>query len=290
MSFYSASIAPYAPWADRTGQLSILRLLVFIALLIPGVSILSDLFFGPIRPEPYEHALHEMGEWAVRFLIVSLAVTPARRIFRWNKIIGVRRMIGLAALGYGLLHLVLYMAQENFDLAKVVSEIVLRIYLTIGFVALLGLIALGATSFDKAVRKMGRRWTQLHKAAYSIAFLALLHYFLQSKADVYAPTLLTGVFVLLMLYRIAVWRKLPIDNVLTLIAVATLAACATAGLEYAWYALATNLPAERVFSANFSLAYTWRPAIWVGVGGLAVAGLKILVWATGQTIGRLKSA
>lgn len=290
MSIYSEAIAPYAPWTDRTGKLSPLRTIVFIILLIPAIAIFSDLFFGPMRPEPYENALHETGEWTVRFLLLSLAITPLRRIFRWNRIIGVRRMVGLAALAYALTHLTLYAAQENWMLGKVASEIFLRFYLTIGFVALVGLIALGATSFDRAIKAMGRRWTQLHMLVYPIGVLALWHYFLQSKADVSAATLMSGIFALLMLYRLAARARLPLTNPATLLLAGALAVPATAGIEYAWYALATNLPADRVFMANFNLSYAWRPAIWIGVIALGVASTKLavsgIVWIRGRLMAK----
>ncbi|MEP4032092.1 protein-methionine-sulfoxide reductase heme-binding subunit MsrQ [Roseibium polysiphoniae] len=267
----TASLAHHAPWTDRRGTLSPLRLVVFVAILVPGIAIFADLFFGPVRPEPYEHALNESGEWAVRLLLLSLFVTPVRRIFSWNKVIGVRRMIGVSVLAYGLLHLGLYMAQENWNLVKVASEIVLRIYLTIGFVALLGLAALGVTSFDRAVRRLGPAWNRLHQLAYPIAALGILHFFLQSKSDVAQPTIMAGLFVLLMLYRLAVRSGLQISSWWVLLACAGLAAVATSGLEYVWYALATGIPAQLVFLANFDVATSFRPAVWVALAGAAVS-------------------
>ncbi|MEP0233620.1 protein-methionine-sulfoxide reductase heme-binding subunit MsrQ [Roseibium sp.] len=267
----TASLAHYAPWTDRRGMLSALRLVVFVAILVPGIAIFADLIFGPVRPEPYEHALNESGEWAVRLLLLSLFVTPVRRIFSWNKVIGVRRMIGVSVLAYGLLHLGLYMAQENWDLVKVASEIVVRIYLTIGFVALLGLVALGVTSFDRAVRRLGPTWNRLHQLAYPIAVLGILHFFLQSKSDVAQPTVMAGLFVLLMLYRLAARSRLQVSSWWVLLLCAVLAAAATAGLEYAWYALATGIPAQLVFLANFDVATSFRPAVWVGLSGAVVS-------------------
>ncbi len=268
----ASAYATYAPWTDRRGTLSVFRLAVFLGLLAPACIVLADLAFGPIRPEPYEHALHETGEWAVRFLLLSLFITPLRQMFRWNRVIGVRRMIGLSVLAYGLLHLGLYMAQENWDFWKVASEIVLRFYLTIGFVALLGLAVLGATSFDSMIRKMGPAWGRLHKLVYLIAGLGLWHFFLQSKSDVAQPTLMAGIFALLMSYRLAVASGLSVRSALVLLGCAGAAMAATAAVEYAWYALATGIPAELVFMANFDLASSIRPAVWVGIAGAGVAG------------------
>jgi len=266
----------HAPWTDRKGRLSPLRLAVFIGLVVPAVAIFADLYFGPMRPEPFEYALNETGKWVVRFLLLSLAVTPLRRILAWNRLIGVRRMIGVSVLCYALLHLGFYAAQENWHLGKVASEIVLRIYLTIGFAALLGLIALGATSFDAAVRRMGRNWTLLHRLTYGIGVLALVHFFLQAKSDVTEPTLMAGLFLLLMSYRVASIAKLDISRSWVLALCAIFSAALTAGVEYAWYALATGIPPRLVFLANFDVETAIRPAVWVAIIGIAVALLPLL--------------
>lgn len=265
----------FAPWTDRRGQLSWLRLVVFAGLCLPAIWIFGDLFAGPMRPEPFKYALHESGNWAVRFLLLTLAVTPFRRILSWNKLIGVRRMIGVSVLAYAVLHVGLYAAQENWNLVKVVSEIVLRIYLIIGFGALVGLIALGATSFDAAVRKLGRNWNRMHKLIYAIGVLALVHFFLQSKSDVYQPTLMAGIFFLLMSYRVATAVKLDISRWWVLALCAVAATGLTAGVEYAWYALATGIPAKLVFLASFDVTTAIRPAVWTGIIGLSVSFLSV---------------
>ncbi|MHA7775742.1 protein-methionine-sulfoxide reductase heme-binding subunit MsrQ [Roseibium sp. M-1] len=270
------AIASYLPWTDRRGMLSPLRLGVFIALLLPAASIFYSLAFGPKQADPFERELHMAGEWTVRLLLITLAVTPLRRIFSWNRILGVRRMLGVSVLCYALLHLGLYTAQEHWDLLKVGSEIVLRFYLTIGFVALLGLAILGATSFDAAIRRLGRNWQRLHSLVYAVGVLALFHFFLQSKSDVTQATLMSGCFFLLMLYRLAVKAGFSLANPLVLAVCAAFGAAATAGIEYAWYAIATGIPADRVFLANFDVSLTIRPAIWVGIVGLGVAAAALL--------------
>ena len=282
------ALSRYAPWTDNRGQLSWLRLTVFVLLLLPAVRIFHDLAFGPILAEPFEAALHASGTWAVRILLISLAITPMRRIFAWNRLIGVRRMLGLAVLAYALLHLGLYAAEEQWNLAKVASEIVLRSYLTIGFAALAGFLLLGATSFDAAVRKLGRTWNRLHSLVYLLAGLALVHFFLQSKSDVSEPTLMAGLFLLLMLYRLAPKFGLNLANPLVLAGSALTAAAGTAGIEYAWYALATGIPADRVFWANFDVALTIRPAVWVGITGLGVAAVMLGKQVAGLVLPRLR--
>jgi sulfoxide reductase heme-binding subunit YedZ len=137
--------------------------------------------------------------------MMSLAVTPLRRIGRFNGLADVRRMIGVGAFVYAAAHISLFVADQMFDFRKVASEIVLRFYLTIGFVALLGLATLAATSTDGMVRRLGtKRWQRLHNAIYGIGLLALIHFFQQTKADVWVPTFVAGLFGWMIGYRLLV--------------------------------------------------------------------------------------
>jgi len=270
------------PWTDRAGKLSPLKAAVFAGTLIPALLLAyyaatgfpsAAPTGGLLGPRPFTAAIHHTGDWAIRFLLLSLAVTPLRRIGQWPKLILIRRMLGIAALCYALGHLVLYFFDQNWNVARVVSEIALRIYLTIGFVALLGLVALGATSTDAAISKLGRNWNRLHKIVYGIGILAALHFFMQSKADVYEPTLLAGFFMLLMFYRLAQWRGLSLTSPWVLIAIAIAAALATVVVEAAWYGLATGVEPRRVLAANLQFSYSIRPTWWILATGLSVAVL-----------------
>ena len=129
----------------------------------------------------WKAALKEIGLWTIRLLLVTLAVTPVGRSWR-RRGPGLRRMLGLATLGYALLHLVLYAADTEFQPAGIASEIVLRVYLTIGFVALLGLAVLGWTSTDGWMRELGKRWKRLHGLVFRAGGARRLHFFLQSKS------------------------------------------------------------------------------------------------------------
>ena len=114
-------------------------------------------------------------------------------------------MMGVGAFVYAACHISLYVADQMFDLWKVASEIALRLYLTIGFTALLGLAALAATSTDGMVRRLGgRRWQRLHNIIYGIGLLALIHYFQQTKADVSVPTFVAGLFGWMIGYRLLI--------------------------------------------------------------------------------------
>lgn len=257
------------PWLDRAGRLSWLKLVLFLACLAPACELALAYRLDALGAKPVTALIHGTGEWAVRFLLASLAITPLRRIADWPKLILVRRMLGVTAMAYALAHLILYVVDQNFDLAKVVSEIALRIYLTIGFVALAGLIALGATSTDAAIRNMGPNWHRLHRLVYTITVLGLVHYFLQAKIDVSAPVFWTGVFLLLMGWRIMRKVRAP-ERPWALLLLAIAAALLTAGLEAAWYGLASGVPANLVLAANLDFSGPVRPAWWVLAVGLAL--------------------
>ena len=256
------------PWLDPSGRFSFFKLTVFVALLVPGVMLLWPVVLEGGATIPVKEAILESGDWTIRILLISLLITPLRRITRFSKLVQVRRQIGVAAFVYVMVHLSLYAISQNLDLGKIVSEIFLRIYLTIGFAAVVGLSILAATSTKAAMRKLGANWSRLHKASYGIAILGVLHFFMQSKIDVSEATLMAGFFVALMLYRFAHWRGWSLRSFMPLLAVSAVAGLATAGIEYAWYALATGVPADRVFAANLEWMWPMRPAWTVFLTGL----------------------
>src|SRR5947199_1444891 len=177
------------PWNDYSGRTSPLKLLVFIALFGPALWVMIAFPMGWLGARPTSEAIHQIGLWTIRLIFIALAITPLRAIVQWQRLILVRRMVGVAAFAYALTHLTLYTASEAFDLAKVATEIAVRIYLTIGFTALLGLSALAATSTDAMVRRLGRRWQRLHRLVYLIALLAVIHFWMQSKLEIWEPTI-----------------------------------------------------------------------------------------------------
>jgi sulfoxide reductase heme-binding subunit YedZ len=262
------------PWTDRAGRFSSLRAATLLLLTAPLVALLHAWATGTLGPEPVERATHETGSWAIRFLVLTLAVTPLGRIFGWPRLFQIRRMLGLGALAWAVLHFGIYVAEQNWVLWRVAAEIAQRFYLVIGFAALCGLAVLGWTSTDGWMKRLGRRWKRLHRIVFVLAPLALLHAFIQSKADASQAVLLAGFFLWLM-----GWRALPgawqgrASALLTLGLGAMLGA---ALLEFLWYALATNLPAARIAMANLDLAFGPRPAVWVGLVALALVPLLLL--------------
>ncbi|MGX9965174.1 sulfite oxidase heme-binding subunit YedZ [Roseomonas sp. F4] len=262
------------PWRDRAGRFSWLRALVLGAALMPGLALLFFLGTGQMGAEPWKAATREAGTHALRFLLISLAVTPLRYLADWPKVLTLRRMLGLVALGYALLHLILYAGHMAWDLAEITSEILLRFYLTLGFTVLLGLCVLGWTSTDSWQRRLGRRWKRLHKGVYVLAALGIFHAFLQAKSRADSTVVLAGLFLWLM-----GWRLLPgwaRAHGAALAGLAVLATLGAAGLEWGWYAGTTNLPAGRILAANLDPAAGWRPAQGVLLAGLAVAALTAL--------------
>jgi methionine sulfoxide reductase heme-binding subunit len=264
------------PWRDNGGRLSPLKLAVFAALFLPGAWTLLSYPLGALGARPLNEAIHQFGLWGFRFLFLSLTITPARRLLQLPRLALVRRMIGVAAFAYIAIHLSLYIADQSFDLGKVASEIVLRIYLTIGFVALIGLAALAATSTDAMVRRLGgRNWTRLHRTAYVIGVLATIHYFMQRKLEIYEPTVMAGIFVWLMGYRLIASRygerrRVP---VWALFLLASSAGIATAAGEAAYFFLAMGVDPSRILAVDFSLAVGIRPGWIVLAVGLAATGL-----------------
>lgn len=190
-------------WRDRRGRISGLRIAALAFLLTPVMIALYEADVIMHGARPINDLIHRAGFWTLVFILVTLAITPLRHIARFSALVDVRRMIGVGAFLYAAAHISLYVADQKFDLAKVASEISQRVYLIIGFSALLGLAALAITSTDGMVRRLGgRRWQRLHQAVYVIAGLALIHYFQQTKADVSVPTFVAGLFGWLIGYRI----------------------------------------------------------------------------------------
>lgn len=263
-----------SPWTDRLGRFSLLKTGVFTLVFIPAILIAIAFWRNELGPLPYKEALHQIGDWTVRLLIVTLALTPLQRILMWPKLALIRRMLGVTTFAYALTHLTLYTVNEKFDLVFVASEIVKRIYLTIGFTALIGLSLLAATSTDWALRKLGRNWKRLHMIVYAIAVLALLHYFMQSKIDVSQAAMWSGFFILLMIYRIALKFRFALTP-LVLAACAVAAGLMTALMEFTWYGVATGVDPFRILKANLVFAYGLRPAWIVLIVGIAVA---LLPW------------
>jgi methionine sulfoxide reductase heme-binding subunit len=269
-------------WRDRRGKLSWLRVAALAFLLTPVAIALWNADAIVHGARPLNDVIHRAGFWMLMFILMTLAITPLRRITRFGQLIDVRRMLGVGAFVYGTAHISLYTADQMFDLVKVGSEIVQRVYLTIGFTALVGLATLAATSTDAMVRRLGAlRWQRLHYAVYGIGALALIHYFQQTKADVSVPTFTAGVFGWLMGYRIVVklWKVRGELSTPALVGLSLAVAALTFIAEAIGIAIVFNAPPLLVLQANLDFDVPLdmiRPGWLVLAAGLAVSALNFV--------------
>jgi sulfoxide reductase heme-binding subunit YedZ len=271
-------------WRDSRGRLSALRIATLALLLWPvGLALVAWQTEIRFEARPVNDLIHRAGFWMLMFLLLSLAVTPLRRIARYGQLVDVRRMIGVGAFCYGVAHLTLYALDQMFDLLHVANEIAVRVYLTIGFTALLGLAVLAATSTDGMARALGGlRWRRLHRLVYVIAVLALVHFFQQTKLDVTVPTLVTGLFIWLMGYRLIAWRWKRPGELPTwlLLALSVAAAALTFAGEAIGIAIAFNVSPLAVLQTAFDFDLDnldmVRPGWYVLAAGLGVVVIDLV--------------
>lgn len=272
-------------WRDRQGRFSFIKAAALVVALVPALWMLYKLGAGRMGVKPIEAAIHQSGTWCLRFLLLTLAITPARIITGWNRLIAARRIFGVTALFFALAHVGFYAYDQKFDLIRIVIEIALRFYLTIGFVAVAAMIALGLTSRDNAVKRLGATaWQKLHRLVYPATALGIFHGFLQAKIDVSPDVVLAGVFLGLMGVRLM--RGRVAINILTLGLLAIAAGLLAGMLELLWYALATGVSWRRVLDANFMMALQPRPALETIMILLALPALAMAIrawqWAFGM--------
>lgn len=265
-----------------TNRLSLIKHAVVILSLLPAAELALRWQMGRMGARPTTEALLWTGDWAVAFLLITLAISPARALLDWPVLVTLRRRLGLAAAGYALLHLGLYVFDQKWNLVVVALEILKRFYLTIGFVAVLIFVVLSITSTDGWQRKLRRNWKRLHYLVYPLAVLALIHFFLQSKANVSDAVMACGLFLWLML-----WRLLPRDirsrpPMLTGLAIAT--PILTVIVEALWYWGSKGVPPMRIVEASLDPLLIPRPAHIVLIAGLGVVVIALLrrirLWRT----------
>jgi methionine sulfoxide reductase heme-binding subunit len=260
---------------ERSGRWSSVKIAAFTAAVLPALWIAYQAVTDDLGPRPYTEAIHQAGDWALRFLLITLAISPAQRILNYPRIVLARRTLGVASATYACLHLSLYVLDQHFDVIKVASEIVLRIYLLIGALVLAGLIALASTSTDGAIRRLGsKRWNALHRLVYALAGLAAVHFFIQSKLNTYEPVLMAGFLIWLLAYR-ALFKRNGEVTPLHLLALACTVALVTAVGEAMLYMFTSGVDARRVLLAHFDVDMEVRPAWWVLAAGLLVAAIAL---------------
>lgn len=265
------------PWLDPNGRFSPLKATVLAALFFPFAWIAWLFWHGDLGlARPANEALHEVGRWSIRLLLLALAITPLRLSFGWPRLALVRRMIGVAAFLYIALHVTLFVADQGWSLSRATTEVVDRLYLKIGFYALIILIYLVATSTDRIARSLGPLWQYMHRSLYVAAAFAIVHEFMGSDAQVDEPWVMAGLYLWLMGYRLAIWsfglRRGPPVWAIGMLSVA--AAALTAGGESVYYWIELGASPARVLAAYLDPAMLrpgmLRPGWIVLVIGLVV--------------------
>jgi sulfoxide reductase heme-binding subunit YedZ len=183
-----------------------LKTVLWVSALLPTAWMIAGAFRGWLGVNPIEKVTHVTGLSTLILLLVTLAVTPARRITGWNPVIQLRRPLGLFAFYYACVHFLIWMVLDlNFEFSWITQDIKDRPYITVGFTAFLLLIPLAVTSTKGWIRRLGRRWTALHRLIYVSASLGVIHFYWLVKSDTRLPILLGTILGVLLLARIPIW-------------------------------------------------------------------------------------
>jgi sulfoxide reductase heme-binding subunit YedZ len=189
----------------------VLKAALFVLALVPVARLATGALFFPdwLGANPAEYITRSTGDWTLRFLLVTLAVTPVRKLAGWHWLAGYRRMFGLFAFFYALVHLSSYVAFDHvFDVVEILKDIVKRPFITVGFTALVLLVPLAVTSTNRMVQRLGaKRWLALHRLVYVIAPLGVLHFWWMVKRDITEPAIYAVILAALLGYRLLDRRR-----------------------------------------------------------------------------------
>ena len=183
---------------------------VFLICLIPFGQLAYRAYDADLGANPIDTVTRFTGSWALIFLLASLAVTPLRRLTDWHELIKFRRMLGLYAFFYALLHFSTFVGLDHFfDLERIGKDILKRPYVTAGFTAFVMMIPLALTSTAGMIRRLGKRWQQLHRLVYLAAIAGVIHFYWLVKSDISRPAQYAAVLALLLGYRLVIkWKPL----------------------------------------------------------------------------------
>ncbi len=196
----------YSRWAKAT---------VFLACLIPGLLLVRRLITGDLGPNPVETLTHGTGDWTIYFILITLSITPLRKILKQPALIRFRKMLGLFAFCYGVLHFSVYMVFDHFfDFSAIVADVIERPYITAGFLGFVLMIPLAITSTKGMIRRLGgKRWQRLHRLIYASATAGVVHYYWLVKSDITVPLRLAAILAALLLIRAGFWMRERQNNV-----------------------------------------------------------------------------
>jgi len=204
----------------------VLKPAVFVASLVPAIWLVRAALAGNLGADPLAEITHQTGDWTIRFICLTLAVTPFRRLSGWNESIRFRRMLGLFAFFYGSIHFLIYVVADRFAglvefpqgivswdtasrlMASIWDDIYKRPYITVGFTALVLMLPLALTSTAGWIRRLGgRRWQALHRLIYATAILGVVHYWWLVKADIRSPAMYAAITAALLGFRVLYARS-----------------------------------------------------------------------------------
>jgi len=183
-----------------------LQTIVIVVTAMPALFLAGRFAIEGLGANPIEDITHTTGEWGLRWLLLSLAVTPARRWLGWNWAAPLRRSLGLAGFTYAVVHLTTWAVLDlGLDLAAILEDLTERPYVMAGMASFSMLLALAVTSTRGWMKRLGNRWTRLHRVVYAAAILAVVHHFWLTKAD-YQPAIAHGAVLAGLLAARLVWR------------------------------------------------------------------------------------
>lgn len=185
------------------------KVVVFLLCLVPALLLLRDYFANALGANPVENIEHTTGDWSIHFLLITLCVTPFRKLFNLPSLIRFRRMLGLYAFFYACLHLTAYVwLDQGFDWPALWKDVYKRPYITMGFIGWVLMVPLALTSTAWAIRKLGgKKWQWLHRLIYVSALAGVIHFYWLVKSDVTRPKLYAEILGALMLYRAVIWLR-----------------------------------------------------------------------------------
>ena len=187
---------------------TLIKIALFVGVLAHTGYLVGGIFLGYLGFNPVEAITHETGNWALYFLIATLSVTPVRRFFKWKAVAQLRRTLGLWSFYYLMLHFLTYIIFDHFfSLISILDDVIKRPYISVGFAAFLVMLILAATSFNRAIKLLGKRWQLLHRGVYLVAILAIVHYWWLVKADLTWPMVYASIMALLLSLRLYWWRQ-----------------------------------------------------------------------------------
>jgi methionine sulfoxide reductase heme-binding subunit len=278
------------PWQDRNRRFSWLKASAFALMLLPAIrtaNLVGAGDYGTALPIVLGGLTYWSGVWATVILLMALAVTPAATIFRWPALVDVRRMIGVTALVYTIAHIIIYFAFRRWDFAYIANDMATRLTLVLATLSTIGLIVLGATSVDTAIRYMGaKNWQRLHTTNYVISGLAILHVVL-ARGTYTEQYMLTGIFFWLMMWRVLARSGLGANaKALAMLAVASCLFAAFLEASFLWARRGFEVLGTLGYNLTLAILEAGVPPAWQVLG----FGLLVALGAAGRETLRVRAA